>query len=203
MYKILKNIKNKNMLKYFIIVLIILLILSILLMIKIETRIVKRVNRPLVFKVLILNKIIYYKRVEQTKKRKSKFYFKLADIFETDLNVVLKSLKKENFFVTLILEYGTLKKVTVIPTFNSDDPNILPYLGVLDWYIVSSIKNYIDSTFSLVSDDYYQIILLKEDTQGLNFEIYVTVSILEFIIAIFANFKVFFKLFKKKEDNYE
>lgn len=191
------------MLKYFIIILIILLILSLLLMIKIETRIVKRTSRPLIFKVLLLRRIIYYKRIKQTKKRKSKFYFKLADIFETDLNVVLKSLKEDNFFVTLILEYGTLKKVTVIPTFNSEDPNILPYLGVLDWYIVSSIKNYIDSTFSLVNDDYYQIILLKDDSQGLNFEIYITVSVLELIIAILANFKVFLKLFKKKRDNYE
>lgn len=195
--------KNKNMLKYFIIILIILLVLSFLLIIKIETRIVKRTARPLVFKILIFNRILYYKKIEQTKKRKSKFYFKLADIFETDLNVVLKKLKKDNFFVTLILEYGTLKKVTVIPTFNSKDPNILPYLGVIDWYIVSSIKNYIDSTFSLVSDDYYQIILLKENTQGLNFEIYITVSVLELIIAVFSNFKVFLKLFKKKRDNYE
>lgn len=195
--------KNKNMLKYFIIILIILLVLSLLLIIKIETRIVKRTARPLVFKILIFNRILYYKKIEQTKKRKSKFYFKLADIFETDLNVVLKKLKKDNFFVTLILEYGTLNKVTVIPTFNSADPDILPYLGVIDWYIVSSIKNYIDSTFSLVSDDYYQIILLKENTQGLNFEIYITVSVLELIIAVFSNFKVFLKLFKKKRDNYE
>lgn len=201
MYKTLKKIKNKNMLKYFIIMLVVIVIVSFLFIIKVEARFVKRINNPFIFKIMVFNKIIYYKIIKS--KKKKKLTIKGINIFDADLNIVLKDLKKENFFVTLILEYGSLKKVTLIPAFNSEDPMIMPYLGVLDWYIASSVKRYIDYTFSNISDDYYQIILLKDDTQGINFEIYITISLMELIVAIISNFKVFLKIFKKKDGKYE
>ena len=127
----------------------------------------------------------------------------LAICFEKDLNIILKDLKEENFFVYLLLEFATIKKVTFIPTFNSSNPIVMPYLGFLDWFIISNIKNYIDNTFNIVKDDYYQIVLLKDENQGINFEVYATVTVLEILFAIIKNFKVFLKLFKKKEKNYE
>ena len=54
-----------------------------------------------------------------------------------------------------------------------------------------------------VKDDYYQIVLLQDENQGINFEVYATVTLLEMLFAIIKNFKVFLKLFKKKEKNYE
>ena len=68
---------------------------------------------------------------------------------------------------------------------------------------ISNIKNYIDHTFHVVKDDYYQIVLLQDENQGINFEVYATVTLLEMLFAIIKNFKVFLKLFKKKEKNYE
>ena len=123
---------------------------------------------------------------------------------ENGLNFeILKDLKEENFFVYLLLEFAKIKKVTFIPTFNSSDPIMMPYLGFLDWFIISNIKNYIDHTFHVVKDDYYQIVLLQDENQGINFEVYATVTLLEILFAIIKNFKVFLKLFKKKEKNYE
>ena len=123
---------------------------------------------------------------------------------ENGLNFeILKDLKEENFFVYLLLEFAKIKKVTFIPTFNSSDPIMMPYLGFLDWFIISNIKNYIDHTFHVVKDDYYQIVLLQDENQGINFEVYATVTLLEMLFAIIKNFKVFLKLFKKKEKNYE
>ena len=123
---------------------------------------------------------------------------------ENGLNFeILKDLKEENFFVYLLLEFAKIKKVTFIPTFNSSNPIMMPYLGFLDWFIISNIKNYIDHTFHVVKDDYYQIVLLQDENQGINFEVYATVTLLEMLFAIIKNFKVFLKLFKKKEKNYE
>ena len=183
------------MLKYFIIFIIILIILDLILLIPIEARIIKKIEKPLLLKVLIFKKTIFQMELKKKAKpkQKSSFKFRVSYLFENDLNIILKDLKEENFFVYLLLEFATIKKVTFIPTFNSSNPIVMPYLGFLDWFIISNIKNYIDNTFNIVKDDYYQIVLLKDENQGINFEVYATIK----------NFKVFLKLFKKKEKNYE
>ena len=91
----------------------------------------------------------------------------------------------------------------MIPTYNSSNPSLLPYLGVADWLIASIIKRYLDETFKTIEDAYYQIVLLKEEQQSLNFEIYVNVTLWAFVKTIIKKFKVFLKLFHKKEQNYE
>ncbi len=189
--------------KYLIIVLVSFIIVYLISLIPIEVRIIKRINRPVLFRVLIFNHIFYQKISKKNKKQKNNFKFKLSYIFETDLNVVLEDLKETNFFIFLALEYSSIKKVTVIPTYNSTNPLLMPYFGVANWLIVSTIKKYINSTFKNVNDEYYQIILLKEDLQGLNFEICVNIPIYKFILAIFKNYKVFFKTIRKKEHKYE
>ncbi|MFR7881730.1 MAG: hypothetical protein ACLU5J_09815 [Christensenellales bacterium] len=69
-------------------------------------------------------------------KQKSSFQFKISYLFENDLNIILKDLKEENFFVYLLLEFAKIKKVTFIPTFNSSNPIMMPYLGFgLVYYI--------------------------------------------------------------------
>ena len=191
------------MLKYFIIFIIILVVLDLILLIPIEARIVKRIEKPLLLKVLVFKKTIFQMELKKKAKpkQKSSFQFKISYLFENDLNIILKDLKEENFFVYLLLEFAKIKKVTFIPTFNSSDPIMMPYLGFLDWFIISNIKNYIDHTFHVVKDDYYQIVLLQDENQGINFEVYATVTLLEMLFAIIKNFKVFLKLFKKKENN--
>ena len=187
------------MLKYFIIFIIILVVLDLILLIPIEARIVKRIEKPLLLKVLVFKKTIFQMELKKKAKPKQKRSY----LFENDLNIILKDLKEENFFVYLLLEFAKIKKVTFIPTFNSSDPIMMPYLGFLDWFIISNIKNYIDHTFHVVKDDYYQIVLLQDENQGINFEVCATVTLLEMLFAIIKNFKVFLKLFKKKEKNYE
>ena len=189
--------------KYFTIILIIFIIINLILLIPLEIRIVKRFDRPILFRVLVFNRIIFQKIKIESKKKKTNFKFKLSYIFETDLNEVLKELKEENFFIYLMLEHAIIKKVTIIPTFNSSNPLILPYLGVMDWMLVATIKKYIDSTFKNVDNEYYQIILLKEDMQGLNFEICTTISLFNLALQIIKNFKVFLKTITKKEKKYE
>ena len=71
--------------------------------------------------------------------------------------------------------------------------------------LANSIKQYgvIQPIIVTLKDDYYQIVLLQDENQGINFEVYATVTLLEMLFAIIKNFKVFLKLFKKKEKNYE
>lgn len=159
------------MLKYFIIFIIILVVLDLILLIPIEARIVKRIEKPLLLKVLVFKKTIFQMELKKKAKpkQKSSFQFKISYLFENDLNIILKDLKEENFFVYLLLEFAKIKKVTFIPTFNSSNPIMMPYLGFLDWFIISNIKNYIDHTFHVVKDDYYQIVLLQDENQGINF----------------------------------
>lgn len=188
--------------KYFLILITIFIILNLIAMLPLEVRIIKRIRKPVLIRVRMFNKDIYIHTLEKTTSKKKKgsiFKFKISYIFETDLNEILSSVKDDNFFVYLMLEYSSIKKVTVIPTYNSDDPALLPYLGVMNWFLVSNIKKYIDYTFKVVEDDYYQIVLLKEDLQGLNFEIYSRVTLFKLVVAIFSNFRVFLRLFKNKE----
>ncbi len=190
------------MLKYFIIFLTILLIINLILFINIEARIIKKNNEPLLLIIRVFNKTIYKMHLVK-KQHSSTFKFKLSYLFESDLNIVLKDLKEENFLVYLILEYGNIKKVTLIPTFNSSNPLIMPHLAFLDWMIVSVVKKYLDASFKYVNDDYYQIMLLKDDKQEINLEIYITVSLFWLVVAIVKKFKVFLKLFKKQGETNE
>lgn len=189
------------MAKYFIITLIIFIIINLILLIPLEIRIVKRFDRPILFRLLIFNYILFQKT--KTESNKQKLKFKFSYIFETDLNELFKDLKKDNFFISLMLEHAIIKKVTVIPTYNSSNPSLLPYLGVIDWMLVSTIKRYIDSTFKNIEDEYYQIIILKDDMQGLNFEICATITLFNLVFEIIKNFKVFLKTIRKKEKKYE
>lgn len=191
--------------KYIMILIIILIILNLLLSIPVELRIVKRNGNPLLLKARIFNFEIYSKYLKKNKEKSGiKFKFKAAYLFENNLNEILSSLKDENFFVYLILEYAKLTKVTVISTFNSENPTIMPYVASMNWFLLANIKKYIDYTFKVVKDDYYQIVLLQEDLQGINFEIYSQVTLLGVLIAIIKRFKIFLKLFKRKEKiNYE
>ena len=102
-----------------------------------------------------------------------------------------------------MLEHAIIKKVTVIPTFNSSNPLLLPYFGVMDWMLVATIKKYIDSTFKNIENEYYQIIILKDDMQGLNFEICTTITLFNLVFEIIKNYKVFLKTIRKKEKKYE
>ena len=189
------------MTKYFIIILIIFIIINLILLIPLEIRIVKRFDRPILFRIIIFDHIFFQKIKIENKKQKIKF--KLSYLFETDLNELFKELKEENFFIYLMLEHSVIKKVTVIPTFNSSNPLLLPYFGVMDWMLVSTIKKYIDSTFKNVENEYYQIIILKDDMQGLNFEICATITLFNLVFEIIKNFKVFLKTIRKKEKKYE
>lgn len=191
--------------KYIIISIIILIILNLILLIPVELRIVKRINKPLLLRVRMFNKDVYKKYLEKKSNKKGiKFRFKAEYLFENNLNEILKSLKEENFFVYLILEHAKISKVTVISTFNSENPSVMPYIATINWFLLANIKKYIDYTFKVVKDDYYQIVLLKEDLQGLNFEIYSRISLFGVLIAIIKRFKIFLKLFKTKEKvNYE
>lgn len=185
--------------KYFIIVFIIILIILIL-NIPLEARIVKKNQNPLLVMIRLFNISIYQTYLPKQKSKKT-FNFKLSYLFETNLNEILKDLKDENFFVYLILEYASIKKITVIPKFSTTNPLLIPYVGTFDWMITSLIKKYVDTTFKKVKDDYYQIILLKDESYGINFEIYTTVTIFWLIVAIIKKFKVFLRLFK--EQSYE
>ena len=59
--------------KYFIIALVIFIIINLILMIPIEVRIVKRFDRPILFRVLLFNRIIFQKIKIESKKKEFKF----------------------------------------------------------------------------------------------------------------------------------
>lgn len=186
--------------KYFIILLIILLI-SFFLFTKIEIRIIKRFDRPLLIRVLVFNHIFYQKLID-TPKTSPKTQFKLSYIFDTDLNKTLKKLKEKNFFINIILEYATIKKVTLIPVYSTTNPTLMPYFGFANWMLIATVKKYLEATFKKISDQYYQIILLK-DQKGINFELYLDIAIYQIIKGIIKNYKVFLKTIRKREKKYE
>lgn len=189
--------------KYLIIFLIIFIIINLILLIPLEIRIIKRINRPILFKILLFNKTLFQKTMDDNKKPPSRYKFKLSHIFDTDLNEILKELKEENIFISMMLENAIIEKITIIPTFNSANPQMIAFFGFMDWMLVATIKRYIDNTFKYVNNEYYQIILLKEDTQGLNFEICSSITLFNILMQIIKNHKVFLKTIKKKENKYE
>lgn len=190
------------MLKYFIIISGLLGTIFIL-FVKLEVRITKRHNEPLCVKIVLFKKTIIKKIIQKNSSKNVPFHFSISYIFENNLNVILKDVKENNFFIYLFLEFARIKKITIIPLFNSTNPDFLPFIGFGNWFLNSLIKSYIDHSFKHVQDEYYQIILLDDYKQGLDFEIYATILVGEIGYAIIKKFKVFLKLFKKKEKAYK
>ncbi len=106
-----------------------------------------------------------------------------------------------NDLIKKYLKQMTIKKIVFIPRFNSESPIFMPYISVINWSIISSIKKLISDYFLKVKNEYYQIYYNDETKKGLDLEINLEVSIARILMVSIKNLKhlvIMIKRFKKE-----
>ena len=191
-----------SFLKVVIIVCVILLIINAILFIPIGVKITKRKKEPLAIKIDIFFHLFQKEIKNINFKNNDNVPIEWNDLlFSTNLNDGLKNLKKQNFYVLVLLEYARVKKLTFIPSFPIQNASFIPLVGTTSWISIAIVKRYIESTFQYVDDTYYQTIV--DQSLGMMFEIELEVRLFSIVVAMVKNRKVLKKTFKKKEETYE
>lgn len=183
------------MLKMIIIITSILFFLNIILLIPIRVKIGKRMTEEPYLEIRIFNTLIKKMKVVKNNNLNVPKISVWKVLSSYNLNEGLKVQKENSFLFYLILEYATVTKVTFIPVTNSNNPTLFTLLGFSGWFSVATIKRYIESTFKYVDDDYYQVIIGKNNL-GLLFELELTLTLFKFLIAMCKKFKLFLKTIK-------
>ncbi len=191
-----------SFLKVIIILCVILLIINAILFIPIRVKITKRKKEPLAIKIDAFFHLFQKEIKNVNFKNNDNAPIEWNDLlFSTNLNDGLKNLKKQNFYVLVLLEYARVKKLTFIPSFPIHTVSFIPFVGTTSWISIAIVKRYIESTFKYVEDTYYQTIV--DQSLGIMFEIELEVRLFSIIVAMIKNMKVLKKTFKKKEETYE
>ena len=200
MYKKTNYVQNKNMLKAIIILCIILFFINCILLIPVKGRVQKRNKEPFCIDLYLLKKRIFSIRVYQTANNKSKEHVvSFVDLcFIPNLNESLKDLKRNNFYVYLLLECARVNKVTIISGLSHSHPNLFPALGFTNWMLVSAVKRYIEATFQYIDNDYYQV-MFDETNVGIQLEIELSATLFQIILASLKNIKGIKQILLKKE----
>lgn len=200
MYKKTKLSQNKNMLKAIIILCIILFFINCILLIPVKGRIQKRNKEPFRIDLYLLKKRLFSIRVYQNANNKSKEHIiSFMDLcFIPNLNESLKNLKRNNFYVYLLLECARVNKVTIISGLSHSHPNLFPALGFTNWMVVSAVKRYIEATFQYIDNDYYQV-MFDETNIGIQLEIELSTTLFQIVLASLKNLKGVKQILSKKE----
>ncbi len=190
-----------NVLKIVIIICIILLIFNLILYIPINIKVSKRGQENIIINVYVLSKVfkksVYHKEI---KKQNNSGKIKITNfLFSSNLNIDLKGLKDKNFFIYLILEYGVIKKLTLIPSISTSSEEIFPIIGFGSWIGVMTIKRYIESTFKYIENDYYQM-MFDNQNKGIYFELEVEIRLMAVFLAIVKKHHLLLKTIKRKVD---
>ncbi|MCM1513426.1 MAG: hypothetical protein NC090_00315 [Anaeroplasma bactoclasticum] len=188
------------MLKAIIILCIILFFINCILLIPVKGRIQKRNKEPFYIDLYLLKKRLFSIRVYQNANNKSKEHvISFVDLcFIPNLNESLRNLKRDNFYVYLLLECARVNKVTIISGLSHSHPNLFPALGFTNWMVVSAVKRYIESTFQYIDNDYYQV-MFDETNIGIQLEIELSATLFQIVLASLKNIKGLKQILSKKE----
>lgn len=201
MYKKQNQVQNKNMLRAIIILCIILFFINCILLIPVKGRIQKRNKDPFSIDLYLFKKRFLSIRVYQNANNKSKEHtISFVNLcFLPNLNESLKDLKRDNFYVYLLLECARVNKVTIISGLSHSHPNLFPALGFTNWMVVSVVKRYIEATFQYIDNDYYQV-MFDEANVGIQLEIELSTTLFQIVKATLKNLKGVKQILSKKEN---
>lgn len=179
------------------------IILFIILFSKLKIKIYKRGSGKLELDIYFL----FFAHINLNLTRIFDKYLKTHSTKE-NINTILSNIRlfiNNNKIIEKILNKVTVKKVYFITGYNTSNPLFYPYLTVLNWSIVSSVKNFVDRYFKKVDNEYYQVMMNDESKKGINIDALFSVRVISILIVILIRFKEFIKLIKYirkgKEEN--
>lgn len=179
------------------------IILFIILFSKLKIKIYKRGSGKLELDIYFL----FFAHINLNLTRIFDKYLKTHSTKE-NINTILSNIRlfiNNNKIIEKILNKVTVKKIYLITGYNTSNPLFYPYLTVLNWSIVSSVKNFVDRYFKKVDNEYYQVMMNDESKKGINIDALFSVRIISILIVILIRFKEFIKLIKYirkgKEEN--
>lgn len=179
------------------------IILFIILFSKLKIKIYKRGSGKLELDIYFL----FFAHINLNLTRIFDKYLKTHSTKE-NINTILSNIRlfiNNNKIIEKILNKVTVKKIYFITGYNTSNPLFYPYLTVLNWSIVSSVKNFVDRYFKKVDNEYYQVMMNDESKKGINIDALFSVRVISILIVILIRLKEFIKLIKYirkgKEEN--
>lgn len=176
----------------------ILIILSFLIIVilfsKIKIKLYKRGSGKLELDIYFF--FIIHKHIDLTK---------LVNLYIKDhnpqenVNIVISNIRlfiNNNIIIEKYLKKITIKKIFITTGYNTENPLFYPYLTILNWSILSSIKSLVNRFFKKVKNEYYQVLMNDESKTGINLDILASVGVYNLLYVSITNFKELIKLIK-------
>lgn len=184
-----------------IIIIIFIILTLILLFSKIKIKLYKRGSGKLELDIYIF--FIIHKHLDLTKILNR---FIKTHSTKENINSIISNIRlfiNNNKIIENYLSKVTIKKIIFITGYNTTDPVFYPYVTILNWSIVSSVRSIVNRYFKKIENEYYQVLMNDESKKGINLDILASVNIFNLLFESIINLKEFIKLIKyiKKGEN--
>ena len=124
----------------------------------------------------------------------------ISNIRNTLTNITIVLNRKA--IIKKLLNKINIDKVTFISRFTSTNELIFPYEGSVNWLLISFLKRFLNTTFGYVKNEYYQIYMLADNSNGFDIDITFGIFLYKLVPIILSNYKEIKNLYQnlKKEE---
>lgn len=176
------------------------IILFVLLFTKIKINIYKRHSYEAYIEIILFK--IFKKRININKIIQDYMagHSNISNIRNTLTNITIVLNRKA--IIKKFLNKINIDKVTFISRFTSTNELIFPYEGSVNWLLISFLKRFLNTTFGHVKNEYYQIYMLADNSNGFDIDITFGIFLYKLIPIILSNYKEIKNLYQnlKKEE---
>lgn len=180
--------------KLIVTIFLILLLVIIIFTSKIKIKIYKRAKNMLIMDLYLF--ILIHKQLNITKIFKK---FVKNHSAKENINKIIYSIRlyiRNNILISKLLKATTVKRISFTTGYNTNNTLLYPYVTVLNYSIVSSIKSLIDSSFKKIEKEYYGVLMNDESKKGINIDLVLSIPLYKIVFIIITNLKEFIKLMK-------
>lgn len=175
-------------------------ILFVLLFTKIKINIYKRHSYEAYIEIILFK--IFKKRININKIIQDYMagHSNISNIRNTLTNITIVLNRKA--IIKKLLNKINIDKVTFISRFTSTNELIFPYEGSVNWLLISFLKRFLNTTFGHVKNEYYQIYMLTDNSNGFDIDITFGIFLYKLVPIILSNYKEIKNLYQnlKKEE---
>lgn len=176
------------------------IILFVLLFTKIKINIYKRHSYEAYIEIILFK--IFKKRININKIIQDYMagHSNISNIRNTLTNITIVLNRKA--IIKKLLNKINIDKVTFISRFTSTNELIFPYEGSVNWLLISFLKRFLNTTFGYVKNEYYQIYMLADNSNGFDIDITFGIFLYKLVPIILSNYKEIKNLYQnlKKEE---
>lgn len=132
-------------------------------------------------------------------KKNMEIYSFKKNLREGILNI--KKIIENNHLIKKYIKSLMIDKVTIIIRNNSLNPSYYPFISVINWNIISTIKYLLNTYCKDVDNEYYGVMLNDESKKGMDIELIGSISIFSILKVTLVNLKTIIILLKKEKRN--